>query len=76
MEKSKGKPLAALILEQSEGGGDGEEGGDTAGEDMAAGEAYDAMKAGDREGFAAALKDCIRICMRRYGKPPAYSEEE
>lgn len=69
---SKGKPLAALVLEADDAAPEADGMG---GEDAAAEEAVAAAKAGDAPAFKAAMIDMIRICIRKYGKAPAYTEE-
>jgi len=44
-------------------------------EDAALGEAFDAAKDGDREGFVSAVRAAIRACIDSYG-PEEEAEEE
>jgi hypothetical protein len=45
-------------------------------EDDLAGEAFDALKGGDREGFVSAFKEAVRACMDSYGSDEGADEEE
>jgi hypothetical protein len=61
MADEKKKPgLAALVIGAAKPKAD--EDGDDGDYSEAAGEAFDALKSGDREAFAEALKACVMSC--------------